>query len=41
MRVCAEDTANTCDLHKTRLGDRLKWHVWIFKEVFDITLKDG
>ena len=41
MQVCAEDAANTYDFYRTRLGDRLKCYVWIFKEVFDITLKDG
>lgn len=28
-------------LLQTRLEDRLKWHVWVLKELFDITLKGG
>lgn len=41
MQVCAEDTANTYDSYRTRLGGRLTWHACIFKEVFDVTLKEG
>lgn len=41
MHVCTEDTANTYSFYRTRLKSRLKWHVWVLKEVFDITLKGG
>lgn len=41
LHISTEDIANTYSFYRTRLEGRLKSHVWVLKELFDITLKGG